>query len=186
MSRNEESWEKPSLKPSLYSRRVGRELRIASSPVPMTGCKGRGATGPHAGRAEPEPCGRAREPPCCWRQQLSDEPRTKNPPHHQQTASSCLVEAINEPTALSESPPCSPQSPGPAPATVITFCLPRFPLPVQLGRARALMCSPACPVPGPAGGCFRSRLCFAAEAPPSTALQQTRDAPGFFSPLPDL
>lgn len=98
----------------------------------------------------------------------------KNPPNHQQTANSCLFQAINEPTALLKESPRSPQSPGPAPATVITFCLLRVPLLVQLGRARALACGSACP--GPAGGCSRSRLRFAAGPPPSTALQQTRDA----------
>lgn len=69
------------LHPPFTAKEWGGSLTSEGILVPSTGCKASGAAGPRAGRAEPKLCDRAREPPCCWRQQLSDEPRTKNPPH---------------------------------------------------------------------------------------------------------
>lgn len=122
---------------------MGRELCVQSIPVPSTGCKASGC--PRSPRAEPKPCDRAREPPCCWRQQLSDEPHTKksHPSSSQERAPACLRPLTNPQRVLKESP-CSPQSPGPAPAAVITFCLLRSPLPPQLKRARASVCPVLC------------------------------------------
>jgi len=153
-----------------------RELCISSIPVPSAGWKARGATGPRAGRWEPKPCGRAREPPCCCRQQLSDQPRTKKPPHHQPTESSCPFEAINEPTALAERAPVPTTKPWPGSSHGNCVLPPNISPACAFGRARALACGSA--GPGPAGGCCQSWWGFSAGAPPSTALQQTQDAGG--------
>lgn len=89
-----------------------------------------------------------------------------------------------KPQRFRKESPHSPQSPGLAPATVITFGLLNSPLPVQLGWARALVCGSASPDPSPAAGWFWSRLYVAAGIPPSTALWGCWGAPGVLSPLP--
>lgn len=144
--------------------------------------------GPQQCHMSPEPQSRAREPPCCWELHLSREPRTKQNPSASKRRDPACPRPLMNPWHFQRETPSSPQSAGPAPATVITLCLRKSPLPVQLGRVRASVCGSASH-PRPPWGLVLEKGCVLLQTPPHPWLSSKArmlGGSGIFSPLLNL